>query len=68
MQEKDEITIQKVIEKRKEHARKVDTKLIMKAYDYANKNHNGQCRNSGEPYIIHPLNVAYILADIRIRR
>ncbi len=67
MQEINEMTIQKVIEKRKEHTRKVDIKLIMKAYDYANKNHNGQCRHSGEPYIIHPLNVAYILADIRIR-
>ncbi len=64
MQEMNEITIQKVIEKRKEHTRKVDTKLIIKAYDYASKNHNGQCRHSGEPYIIHPLNVAYILADI----
>ncbi len=67
MQEIKEITIQQIINKRKEHTRKVDTKLIMKAYDYANKNHNGQNRNSGEPYIIHPLNVAYILADIRIR-
>ena len=67
MQEKDEITIQDIIDKRKKHTRKVDTKLIMKAYDYANKNHEKQCRHSGEPYIIHPLNVAYILADIRIR-
>ena len=36
----------------------------MKAYDYANQQHGEQCRRSGEPYIIHPLNVAYILADI----
>ncbi|MCI8383937.1 MAG: bifunctional (p)ppGpp synthetase/guanosine-3',5'-bis(diphosphate) 3'-pyrophosphohydrolase [Clostridia bacterium] len=64
MQEEKEITIQEVINKRREHARKVDTKLIMKAYHYAMKNHGDQCRRSGEPYIIHPLNVAYILADI----
>ena len=63
MQDK-EVTIQDIIEKRKEHARKVDVKLIMKAYDYASKMHDGQVRRSGEPYIIHPLNVAYILADI----
>jgi GTP pyrophosphokinase len=64
VQEVKEITIQDVINKRKEHSRKIDTKLIMKAYNYANKNHGDQCRRSGEPYIIHPLNVAYILADI----
>ena len=63
MQDK-EVNIQDIIEKRKEHARKVDVKLIMKAYDYASKMHDGQVRRSGEPYIIHPLNVAYILADI----
>lgn len=64
MEEKKEITIQDVINKRKEHARRIDTKLIMKAYNYANTHHGNQCRCSGEPYIIHPLNVAYILADI----
>ena len=63
MQDK-EITIQDVIEKRKKHSRKVDTKLIMKAYEYALKMHGNQVRRSGEPYIIHPINVAYILADI----
>ncbi len=63
MQE-NEITIQDVINKRKEHSRRVDTKLIMKAYNLANEKHKEQKRNSGEPYIIHPLNVAYILADV----
>lgn len=44
-----------------------DTKsveLIEKAYNYAKELHDGQMRQSGEPYIIHPLNVAYILADL----
>ena len=63
MQDK-EVSIQDIINKRKEHTRKVDTKLIMKAYDYACLKHGDQVRRSGEPYIIHPLNVAYILADI----
>ncbi len=62
--EKKEITIQDIISKRKQHSRRVDTKLIMKAYNVANEKHKGQKRGSGEPYIIHPLNVAYILADI----
>lgn len=62
MQEQ-EITIQDVINKRKEHARRVDTKLIQRAFQLADDKHKDQCRHSGEPYIIHPLNVAYILAD-----
>ena len=61
---KDEITIYDVISKKKEVTRKVDTKLIMKAYNLAAEKHKDQKRGSGEPYIIHPLNVAYILAEI----
>ena len=64
MQETKEITIQDIISKRKEHSRKVDSKLILKAYNYAFSHHGDQLRKSGEPYIIHTLNVAYILAEI----
>lgn len=64
MKEEKEKTIQDVISRRKQHTRRVDSKLIMKAYNYAYSYHGDQCRKSGEPYIIHPLNVAYILADI----
>ena len=38
--------------------------IITKAYQLAEKLHNGQFRQSGESYIIHPLNVAYILAEM----
>lgn len=41
-----------------------DAEIVSKAYDYAVTFHEGQMRQSGEPYIIHPLNVAYILADM----
>lgn len=64
MQETKEITVQDIISKRKEHSRRVDSKLILKAYNYAFSHHGDQLRKSGEPYIIHPLNVAYILAEI----
>ena len=59
-----EITIYDVISKKKEITKRADTKLIMKAYNLANDKHKNQKRGSGEPYIIHPLNVAYILARI----
>ena len=37
---------------------------VQKAYEYAEHLHDGQMRQSGDPYIIHPLNVAYILAEM----
>ena len=37
---------------------------IIEAYQYALEKHDGQCRKSGEPYIIHPLNVAIILTSV----
>lgn len=41
-----------------------ELQMIKKAYKYAEKLHDGQKRQSGEPYIIHPLEVANILAQI----
>ena len=45
-----------------------EKEIIKKAYDYANDLHEGQKRQSGEPYITHPLNVAYILSEIHADR
>lgn len=41
-----------------------EEEIIKKAYEYAKEMHKGQVRQSGEDYIIHPLNVAYILAEM----
>ena len=43
-----------------------DITAIAKAYETAKKAHEGQTRKSGEPYIIHPLNVAIILAELEM--
>ena len=43
-----------------------DVSMIEKAFNLAKEAHNGQCRKSGEPYIIHPLWVAIILADLEM--
>ena len=59
-----EITIQDVIAKKKQISRRADSRLILKAYNFAELHHKGQKRRSGEEYIIHPLNVAYILAGV----
>jgi guanosine-3',5'-bis(diphosphate) 3'-pyrophosphohydrolase len=44
----------------------VDTALIRRAYDYSARMHVEQKRKSGEPYVIHPLNVALIIAQLRM--
>ncbi|MBR5336389.1 MAG: bifunctional (p)ppGpp synthetase/guanosine-3',5'-bis(diphosphate) 3'-pyrophosphohydrolase [Lachnospiraceae bacterium] len=43
-----------------------DVSMIKKAYDLARSAHEGQVRKSGEPYIIHPLCVAIILAELEL--
>ena len=43
---------------------KYNAELIGKAYDKGRKLHEGQLRKSGEPYFIHPINVAIILAQL----
>jgi GTP pyrophosphokinase len=43
-----------------------DLDLIKKAYVYSAKLHQGQLRKSGEPYIVHPMEVAGLLADLKL--
>ncbi len=43
-----------------------DISLIRKAWDFCVKHHEGQMRASGEPYIIHPLEVAEVLAEMKL--
>src|SRR5690348_9048217 len=43
-----------------------DLELVRKAYEYSQKNHAGQHRASGEPYLIHPLEVALVLSEMKM--
>ena len=43
-----------------------DLTIIKKAYDYSLKHHEGQMRASGEPYLVHPLEVALVLAEMKM--
>src|SRR5436853_1769952 len=43
-----------------------DLEIIRKAYEDSQKYHAGQTRASGEPYLVHPLEVALILAEMKI--
>ena len=62
----EEKTINDLMKKLKSNKRRYNTNLILKAYKYAEAHHKGQKRVSGEDYIIHPLAVAYILADLQL--
>lgn len=56
--------LEELISKIKANGNNVDIDLVKKAYDLAFEAHKEQKRESGEPYIIHPINVAMILADM----
>jgi len=43
-----------------------DLELVRKAYEFSQKNHAGQTRASGEPYLVHPLSVAQVLAEMKM--
>lgn len=66
MSEIKDVTIDDVLEKMKKNNRRNDLKLIKRAYEYAKEKHGDQLRKSGEPYIIHPVQVAYILAGLEL--
>ena len=63
--EKDTTTIDDLVVKLKTYITdEKEIESIVSAYEFANKKHAGQFRKSGEPYIIHPINVAIILTTI----
>ncbi len=66
MSEVKDVSIDDVLDKMKKNNRKSDLKLIRRAYDFAREKHGDQLRKSGEPYIIHPVQVAYILANLEL--
>src|ERR671937_1351132 len=49
-----------------EYAGTVDTDLVTRAFRFAAKAHEGQQRRSGEPFILHPVGVAKICAELRL--
>ncbi len=50
----------------KENRPNDDLELVRKAYEFSQKQHSGQQRASGEPYLVHPLEVALVLAEMKM--
>ncbi len=59
------IRITDILDKVNEYLPNADLNIIDRAYIYSAKVHAGQTRLSGEPYLTHPLEVAFILADMK---
>ncbi|RIW37657.1 bifunctional (p)ppGpp synthetase/guanosine-3',5'-bis(diphosphate) 3'-pyrophosphohydrolase [Bacillus salacetis] len=60
------LTPEEVVKKTSEYLPEQDVSLVQKAYEFAKEAHKEQFRKSGEPYIIHPIQVAGILADLEM--
>ncbi|HET7436265.1 MAG TPA: bifunctional (p)ppGpp synthetase/guanosine-3',5'-bis(diphosphate) 3'-pyrophosphohydrolase [Thermoanaerobaculia bacterium] len=60
------IRFEDILDKVESYKPDFDEELLQKAYIFSAREHRGQVRSSGEPYLIHPINVAYILADMRL--
>jgi len=60
------IRFEHILEKVETYKPDFDEELLRKAYIFSAREHRGQVRSSGEPYLIHPINVAYILAEMRL--
>ncbi len=60
----DQVNIDKLLSILKKSGKKYDTEKIERSFEYARELHEGQFRNSGEPYIVHPIAVAEIVAGL----
>src|SRR5687767_3227295 len=60
------IRFEDLVEKVRATSPDTDVELLRRAYVFSALEHKGQVRHSGEPYLVHPLEVANILADMRL--
>src|SRR5256714_5393664 len=60
------IRIEDIVEKVRRNHPEDELDLLRRAYFFSAREHKGQVRASGEPYLVHPLEVANILADMRL--
>src|SRR5881275_3361395 len=60
------IRIEEIVEKVGRNHPQADLDVLRRAYLFSALHHRGQTRASGEPYLVHPIEVANILADMRL--
>ena len=60
------IRFEDILDKVESYKPDFDEELLQRAYIFSAREHRGQVRSSGEPYLVHPLNVAHILAEMHL--
>ncbi|PMP69096.1 MAG: GTP pyrophosphokinase [Thermodesulfobacterium geofontis] len=60
------VTLSKILDEIQSYLPGCNTRIVEKAYEWAARFHEGQLRKSGEPYLSHPMEVAYILAQMKL--
>ena len=60
------IRFENLLEKVRSYSSEADVELLRRAYVFSALEHKGQVRHSGEPYLVHPLEVADFLADMKL--
>src|SRR5688572_32878570 len=60
------IRFETLLDKVRSYSPEADLELLRQAYAFSAVEHKGQLRHSGEPYLVHPLEVAGLLADMKL--
>jgi guanosine-3',5'-bis(diphosphate) 3'-pyrophosphohydrolase len=60
------LQVEELIGRVRNYQPSADVDLIKRAYDFSYRMHAGQTRKSGDPYFVHPANVAGVIADLRL--
>lgn len=60
------LTCDELISRVRSYQPTANAALLRRAYDYGHEMHRGQTRKSGEPYIVHPISVAGIIAELKL--
>ena len=61
-----QVQLPELIDRVRTYQPAADGELIRRAWEYARRMHDGQLRKSGDPYFIHPANVAGIITELRL--
>jgi len=61
-----EVRFEDIVERLDQTGRAYDPVLLRRVYEFSAEKHKAQVRRSGEPYLTHPLHVAWLLADLKL--
>ncbi len=66
VQPRSEVRFEDIVERLQATGRAYDLEFLRRVYEFSAEKHKAQVRRSGEPYLTHPLHVAWLLADLKL--